>query len=245
MAESGLPETEQIIISYKDLTDKYPADKTPPVHGHSFPDWEVTDEEKKWAESFLANGDNKQVLENFRPYIGIMGQKGLQLLRDSSSQLTRELLGTLNKDIDEKLLLDFLRSRFQTDAIIYEEAVRGVRNIDSEFWHEDEQFIIARDSLRKTRNAFREMNDFVNKKTDKLDSVRSFAESEHRSWENITIHNENFFREHMQIEKSKSTFANEALGRDSRMIVFWASLNSFVNNLANSPACLAYCQCFP
>lgn len=229
MTEPGFTEQGGIDNSYASLAEKYPVDKTL-VTGPSFPDWEVNDEERKWAESFLSTGDNSQVLENFGNYVGIVGKKGLQLLRDSSVRLTNTLEDKLKQNISQDVLTDFLRSKFQTDTLFFEEGLRGARDIDNRYWNDEEdgQLDSARKGVKKSKAAFRDINDFVQNKTNKLSSVRVFAESKYKAQENAAISNENYFR---QNPDSNASYAKDVLDQHSKDAIFWSSVSSFLDNL--------------
>ncbi len=195
MAEPGFTEQGSIENIYISFTEKYPVDKMPSTNEPSFPDWEVSEEERKWAESFLSTGNNNQVLESFGKYTGLVGKKGLQLLRGSSARLTNAFEDKLKQNINQDILLDFLRSKFQTDTLFFEEGLRWARDIDNQFWNNenDGQLDPAREGLKRSKAAFRELNDFVKGKTNKLSSVRVFVETNYKAQENSMISNENYF----------------------------------------------------
>lgn len=232
MAEPGQTELGQIESNYRRLVGIYPVDKFPPTSKSSLPDWEVKKEEREWARLFLLTGDNSQVLENFSKYSGYVSKRGLQLLRDSSVDLTSFLRNKLKQNTNEHLLLRFLRSRFQTDALYFEEGLRGARNIDNQFWNneEDGELLIARNSLKISNSAFRQMEDFSRGRTNKLSSVSLFIETEYKAAYRTANGVENFMRMYSDQDGHKNK-ANVIAEQGSSNLVFWSSLKSFVDNL--------------
>jgi hypothetical protein len=197
----------------------------------SFPDWEISDAEKEWANSYLAVGDNADVLEIFGRSVGYVDTRGLQLLREQSTKKVRSVTEELGKNMTQDSLLNLLRNEFQSDILFYEEGVRESRDLVNKYWTGEGNQLFAADRRRRlSGDAFREINDFGKTQTVKLDATRRWIDVNFNAMSSVADHNENFFRENLDNGLSKKT-AELAAKQDAKELVLWSSLKGFVDNL--------------
>lgn len=197
----------------------------------SFPDWNVTAEETTWANSFLDLGKNEEILKVFGESVGRVGKRGLELLREQSKKQVRETTKKLEEHTTPELLLSLLRDTFQSDALFLEEGLRGVRNVNDNYWSgEGNQLTFAVKELRSSKDAFIEVDKFQAERTGKLHATRFWINANFNAVKNTAEHNNNFFREHLGdgISKEEAEFS---VKQDDKDLIFWTSLKGYVDNL--------------
>lgn len=225
-------ENNALVKKYQELASKYPLEELTyaPEKTLSFPDWEVTEEETNWARSFLSLGNNDQILKVFERSLAHVGTRGLQLLREECSKEYKNIYEKNSKEITQESLLEFLRIEYQASSLYFEEGLRGSRNVYSDFWNgKDDELVSARKSKTLVSDAFIQMDAFVKGNVSTLDDVRKYTDFEYKAHLNIAGNNQNFFMENMGSISPK--LAETDADKDNRSLIFWSSLNSFVENL--------------
>jgi hypothetical protein len=127
-------------------------------------------------------------------------------------------------------LLSLLRNKFQADTLFYEEGLRGARDVNDNYWIEGDQLASAIEWLKLSKYAFREMNEFEEKKTGKLYATKRLIDANFNTMRDVANHNENFYREHLGDGLSQEG-AELSAKRDAKELVLWSSLKGFVDNL--------------
>lgn len=225
--DGGSPQGE-IYPKYKILVERspYTIEKTGYVPHPSFPDWEITDEQKMWADEYLKLGSETEVVADFSRPLAIIGSAGLQLLRLQAVENYRTAKTNLVDSMTMENLSIFLRNNYQADALFYEEGLRHARDFEDSYWHgEGDQLNVAHDFLMLSREAL--IDTVQSNKSSKGDlfGVKKFISSEIRSMESSALHNETFARENFQGDSLE-----HVLDGDNKELAFLNNLQTFVEN---------------
>ena len=225
--DGGSPQGE-IPSKYNDLVERspYTIKETGCVPHPSFPDWELTDEQKMWADEYLKLGSETEVIANFAKSLEKVGSTGLQLLRQQAVENGRTAEANIVADLSMENLSIFLRNTYQADALFYEEGLRHARDFEDSYWHgEDGQLNVAHNYLMLSREALIDTVQFNKNSKGDLSGVKKFILSEIRSMESAASHNEAFAREYFQGESLE-----HALDGDNKELAFLNNLQMFVEN---------------
>lgn len=200
-------------------------------HRSSFPEGKISEKEREWANSFLDLGSDIGLLGSFGEAVGCVSTRGLQLLREQANKKGETILKEVKSNLTSDSLLSLLRNDYQAKVLFYEEGLRGARDIDNNFWFgEGNQLDAASRWLRFSKDAFREIGEFKDNKVGKLTFTRKWIDKNYKAVENMANNNENYYRESYD-ERSSDNWADQAAKHDSGELVFWSSLNGFVDNL--------------